>query len=87
MRRSIATVSMSGTLRQKLQAIAAARFDGIELFEADFVNFDGSAADLRRDGRRTSGCRSTCTSRSATSRACPTPTTRAISIAPSASSI
>jgi len=47
MRRSIATVSMSGTLRQKLQAIAAARFDGIELFEADFVNFDGSAADLR----------------------------------------
>ena len=43
MRRSIATVSMSGTLRQKLQAIAAARFDGIELFEADFVNFDGSA--------------------------------------------
>jgi len=47
MRRSIATVSLSGTLRQKLQAIAAARFDGIELFEADFVNFDGSAADLR----------------------------------------
>src|SRR6188472_279295 len=47
MRRSIATVSMSGTLRQKLQAIAAARFDGIELFEADFVNFAGSAADLR----------------------------------------
>ena len=44
MRRSIATVSMSGTLRQKLEAIAAARFDGIELFENDFVNFDGSAA-------------------------------------------
>jgi 4-hydroxyphenylpyruvate dioxygenase len=47
MRRSVATVSMSGTLRQKLEAIAAARFDGIELFENDFVNFNGSAAELR----------------------------------------
>ncbi len=47
MRRSIATVSMSGTLRQKLEAIAAARFDAIELFEADFINFNGSAAELR----------------------------------------
>ena len=47
MHRSIATVSMSGTLRQKLGAIAAARFDGIELFENDFVNFNGSAAELR----------------------------------------
>ena len=47
MRRSIATVSMSGTLRQKLEAIAAARFDAIELFEADFINFNGSAATLR----------------------------------------
>ncbi|NUZ05807.1 bifunctional sugar phosphate isomerase/epimerase/4-hydroxyphenylpyruvate dioxygenase family protein [Piscinibacter koreensis] len=46
MRRSTATVSLSGTLRQKLQAIAAARFDGIELFEPDFVSFDGSAAEL-----------------------------------------
>ncbi len=47
MRRSIATVSMSGTLRQKLEAIAAARFDGIELFENDFIAFNGSAAELR----------------------------------------
>jgi 4-hydroxyphenylpyruvate dioxygenase len=47
MRRSIATVSMSGTLRQKLEAIAAARFDGIELFEADFIAFNGSAGELR----------------------------------------
>ncbi|MDB5819442.1 MAG: sugar phosphate isomerase/epimerase and 4-hydroxyphenylpyruvate protein, partial [Rhizobacter sp.] len=47
MRRSIATVSMSGTLRQKLQAIAAARFDGIELFEADFINDAGSARELK----------------------------------------
>lgn len=47
MRRSIATVSMSGTLRQKLEAIAAARFDAIELFENDFINFSGSAIELR----------------------------------------
>ena len=48
MLRSIATVSMSGTLRQKLEAIAAARFDAIELFESDFINFNGSASELRR---------------------------------------
>ena len=47
MRRSIATVSLSGTLRQKLEAIAAARFDAIELFENDFINFNGSARELR----------------------------------------
>lgn len=48
MHRSIATVSLSGTLRQKLEAVSAAGFEGIELFEADFVNFKGSAAELRR---------------------------------------
>ena len=48
MRRAIATVSMSGTLRAKLEAIAAARFDAIELFEADFINFSGGANELRR---------------------------------------
>ncbi|HSV61520.1 MAG TPA: TIM barrel protein [Variovorax sp.] len=48
MRRSIATVSLSGTLRQKLEAIAAAGFDGYELFENDFINFKGSASELRR---------------------------------------
>ncbi len=46
MHRSIATVSLSGTLRSKLEAVAAARFDGIELFENDFINFAGSARDL-----------------------------------------
>jgi len=44
MRRSIATVSMSGTLREKLEAIAAARFDGYELFENDLIYFNGSPA-------------------------------------------
>jgi 4-hydroxyphenylpyruvate dioxygenase len=48
MRRSIATVSLSGTLPQKLEAIAAAGFDGIELFEPDFTHWSGSAADLHR---------------------------------------
>jgi 4-hydroxyphenylpyruvate dioxygenase len=48
MRRAIATVSMSGTLQQKLEAIAAARFDAIELFEPDFINFRGGALELRR---------------------------------------
>jgi 4-hydroxyphenylpyruvate dioxygenase len=38
---------MSGTLPEKLEAIAAAGFNGIELFENDFIGFNGSAADLR----------------------------------------
>ncbi|SDZ26326.1 bifunctional sugar phosphate isomerase/epimerase/4-hydroxyphenylpyruvate dioxygenase family protein [Herbiconiux ginsengi] len=37
MRTSIATVCVSGTLAEKLDAIAAAGFDGIELFETDLV--------------------------------------------------
>lgn len=48
MHRSIATVSLSGTLRQKLEAIAAAGFNGIELFENDFIHFNGTAAELGR---------------------------------------
>ena len=48
MHRSIATVSLSGTLRQKLEAIAAAGFDGYELFENDFIQFNGNAQELRR---------------------------------------
>jgi 4-hydroxyphenylpyruvate dioxygenase len=47
MHRSIATVSISGTLRKKMEAVAAARFDGIELFENDFISYSGSAAELR----------------------------------------
>ena len=37
---------MSGTLREKLEAIAAARFDGYELFENDLLYFNGSAAEV-----------------------------------------
>ena len=37
MRSSIATVSVSGSLEEKLPAIAGAGFDGVELFEADLI--------------------------------------------------
>src|SRR3954462_82350 len=47
MLRSIATVSLGGTLVEKLQAIAAAGFDGVEIFENDLLYFDGSPADVR----------------------------------------
>jgi 4-hydroxyphenylpyruvate dioxygenase len=46
MLRSIATVSLSGTLEEKLQAAAAARFDAVEIFENDFICFDGSARQV-----------------------------------------
>jgi len=46
MKTSIATVSISGTLQDKLDAIAAAGFDGIEIFEQDFIAFDGTPRDV-----------------------------------------
>ncbi len=46
MKTSIATVSISGDLREKLQAIAAAKFDGVEIFENDFLAFDGGPRDV-----------------------------------------
>src|SRR5471032_1349914 len=48
MQRSIATVSISGTLVEKLTAIQAAGFEGVEIFENDLLYFDGSPADVRR---------------------------------------
>jgi len=48
MRRAIATVSLSGMLREKLQAAAAARFDGVEIFENDLLQFPGTPAEVRR---------------------------------------
>ncbi len=47
MRRSIATVSLSGSLQEKLIAAAAARFDGVEIFENDLLFFDGNAREAR----------------------------------------
>ncbi len=48
MKTSIATVSIAGDLREKLQAIAAAGFDGVEIFEQDFLAFDGGPAEVGR---------------------------------------
>lgn len=46
MQTSIATVSISGGLAEKLEAIAAAGFDGIEIFENDLLSFDGTPTDV-----------------------------------------
>ncbi len=48
MQRSIATVSLSGTLPEKLDAIAAAGFDGVEIFENDLLYYDGSPREIRQ---------------------------------------
>ncbi|MFD0689804.1 bifunctional sugar phosphate isomerase/epimerase/4-hydroxyphenylpyruvate dioxygenase family protein [Actinomadura fibrosa] len=48
MRRSIATVSLSGSLADKLTAIGAAGFDGVEIFENDLVSSDMAPEDVRR---------------------------------------
>jgi 3-dehydroshikimate dehydratase len=47
MKRCIATVSLSGTLEDKLQAVAAAGFDGVEIFENDLVNSGASPREIR----------------------------------------
>ena len=46
MKTSIATVSISGDLREKLEAISAAGFDGVEIFENDFLAFSGSPREV-----------------------------------------
>ena len=43
---SIATVCLSGTLREKIEAIAAAGFHGIEIFETDLILHNGPVADI-----------------------------------------
>lgn len=48
METAIATVSLSGALNEKLAAIAAARFRGVEIFENDLLSFDGTPRDVRR---------------------------------------
>jgi len=48
MKTSIATVSISGDLAEKLAAIAGAGFDGIEIFESDFLTFDGGPREVGR---------------------------------------
>jgi 4-hydroxyphenylpyruvate dioxygenase len=46
MKTSIATVSISGDLKEKLEAIAKAGFDGVEIFENDFLIFDESPRNV-----------------------------------------
>ena len=46
MKTSIATVSISGSLPEKLEAISKAGFDGIEIFEQDFITHDGNPRDV-----------------------------------------
>jgi len=46
-KRSIATVSLSGSLDEKLQAIAGAKFAGVEIFENDLLSFDGTPREVR----------------------------------------
>ncbi|MGB0660571.1 MAG: bifunctional sugar phosphate isomerase/epimerase/4-hydroxyphenylpyruvate dioxygenase family protein [Mangrovicoccus sp.] len=46
MKTAIATVSISGDLKRKLKAIAKAGFDGIEIFEQDFIAQDMSAREV-----------------------------------------
>ena len=48
MKLSIATVSLSGDLAEKLDAIAAAGFAGVEIFENDLLSFSGTPADVRK---------------------------------------
>src|SRR4249919_4022387 len=45
-KRSIATVSLSGSLDEKLRAIAGAGFDAVEIFENDLLSFNGSPRDV-----------------------------------------
>lgn len=47
MKKSIATVCLSGTLVQKMHACAAAGFDGIEIFEPDLVTSPQTPEEIR----------------------------------------
>lgn len=48
MQTAIATVCLSGTLREKLEAISAAGFTAVEIFENDLLYFNGTPAEVRR---------------------------------------
>ncbi|HML11818.1 MAG TPA: TIM barrel protein [Xanthobacteraceae bacterium] len=52
MQTAIATVCLAGTLNEKLEAMAAARFKGVEIFENDLLSFDGTPGEV---GRRIRG--------------------------------
>ncbi len=47
LRKCIATVALSGSLADKMEAAARVGFDGVEVMEADLLAFEGSPADVR----------------------------------------
>ena len=47
MKTAIATVCLSGALDEKLDAIAAAGFKSVEIFENDLLSFAGTNIDVR----------------------------------------
>src|SRR6201996_3289017 len=49
MQTSIATVCLSGGLSEKLRAIAAAGFRGVEIFESDLLSYSGTPRDAARE--------------------------------------
>jgi 4-hydroxyphenylpyruvate dioxygenase len=49
MKTSMATVCLSGDLSEKLQAIAAAGFRGVEIFESDLLSYRGAPADVAKE--------------------------------------
>jgi len=51
MRTSIATVSLGGSLREKLEAASRAGFEGVEIFESDILVHDGTPTDVGRMAR------------------------------------
>ncbi len=69
MKTAIATVSIAGDLSEKLAAIAAAGFDGVEIFENDFLAYDGSPRDVGQMVRD-HGLEISCFSRFGISKAC-----------------
>ena len=48
MQKAMATASLSGALDEKLAAIAAAKFSGVEICEQDLLSFNGTPEDVRR---------------------------------------
>ena len=49
MRTSIATVCLSGGLSEKVEAIAAAGFRGVEIFESDLLSSNRAPADVAKE--------------------------------------
>jgi 4-hydroxyphenylpyruvate dioxygenase len=48
MKKSIATVSLGGKLTDKLEAIAAAGFESIEIFEPNLLSYEGTPREIAR---------------------------------------